>query len=286
MFRLLGLGRLARATAGRPNVRVTFSHEVPQSCLENFDSLIRNLKNTRAFITPREFFACYDHGFRPRRDSILMTFDDGRMSSYHAAKTVLNRHGIKAIFFVPTLVLEFKEPRQMVQFVVHNVSRDTLSAGELDETDCLSMDAAALRDLSGDGHMVLPHTHSHVDLKDITDESAVQRELVRPKEILEDLLREPAVGMAFPVGTERQVGAYAYRRIREIYRFCFTALNGANTRRTDPYYIHRDCFPPQGPWAYMDMVMKGVYDIPYRLKMRRLKQLTGVDTIPAPGEGS
>jgi hypothetical protein len=80
--------------------------------------------------------------------------------------------------------------------------------------------------------------------------------------------------IAFPVGTERQVSAYAYGCIRAIYNFCFTALNGPNTLTTDPYRLHRDCLPAEAPLAYVQMVMDGTYDLFYRLKMRRLTRLT------------
>jgi peptidoglycan/xylan/chitin deacetylase (PgdA/CDA1 family) len=183
----------------------------------------------------------------------------------------LNPLGIKAIFFMPTGMLELKTPDEARQFVARQMYRMTVSPDALADEQFLPMDADALRQLVADGHMVLPHTHSHVDLKDIQDERAFQDELVRPKKLLEDLLGKPMEAMAFPIGTDRQVGGYAYSRIRELYRFCFTALNGANTAATDPYFLHRDCFPPEAPWSYVEMVMNGAFDLFYRVKLRRLK---------------
>jgi peptidoglycan/xylan/chitin deacetylase (PgdA/CDA1 family) len=275
---MLGFGWWARRTTPRPNIRVTYTHEVKTRDMDNFESLIVRLKEIRAFITPGEFFDFYRGGFSLSGPSILMTFDDGRMASYHAAKKILGRHGIKAIFFVPTAVLELKTHEQMKHFLVHNVNGGKLPPWPMDEEDYLVLTADAIRDLAADGHLVLPHTHSHVNLRDIQDEAAARRELSEPKRILADLLHREIQAMSIPVGTDRQGGAYAYRMIRETYEFCFTALAGANSRRTDPYYLHRDCLSPAISWSYAAMVMGGAYDVYYRMKMHRLKKLTRDET--------
>lgn len=278
IFRSLGLGRWARMTTPRPNVRVTYTHEVKTRDLENFQSLIVHLKQIRGFITPGEFFNFHRGGFSPTGPGILMTFDDGRMSSYHAAKKVLGPLGIKAIFFVPTEVLELKTHEQMKHFLIHNVNGGTPPPWPMDEDDYLVLTADAIRDLAADGHLVLPHTHSHVNLRDIQDEAASRRELSEPKRILADLLHRDIPAMSIPVGTERQGGAYAYRKIRETYEFCFTALAGANSRRTAPHYLYRDCLSATFSWSYVALVMSGAYDVYYRMKMRRLKKLTHDET--------
>jgi peptidoglycan/xylan/chitin deacetylase (PgdA/CDA1 family) len=281
IFRMLGLQWWAQRTTPRPNIRVTYTHEVKSQYLENFESLIAHLKEVRAFITPGEFFDFYRGGFSPPGPSILMTFDDGRMSSYTAAKKILNPRGIKAIFFVPTAVLELKTHEQMKHFLIHNVNGGTPPPWPMDEEDYLVLTADAIRDLVADGHLVLPHTHSHVNLKDIQDESAANRELWEPKRILADLLHREIPAMSIPVGTDRQGSAYAYRKIRETYEFCFTALAGANSRATAPHYLNRDCLSPTFSWSYAAMVMGGAYDVYYRMKMHRLKKLTRESTWEA-----
>jgi peptidoglycan/xylan/chitin deacetylase (PgdA/CDA1 family) len=129
-----------------------------------------------------------------------------------------------------------------------------------------------LKELVSEGHMVCPHTHNHVFLKDVNDETAAKRELFAPKEILQDLLHKKINALAFPIGTEMQAGRYAYDFIRSHYSFCFTAINGANTLRTSPYLLFRDCMPAESPLLYTKMVMSGTYDLYYSLKMWRLKR--------------
>jgi peptidoglycan/xylan/chitin deacetylase (PgdA/CDA1 family) len=118
--------------------------------------------------------------------------------------------------------------------------------------------------------MVCPHTHNHVFLKDINDENAAKRELLAPKEILQDLLHRKINAFAFPVGTEKQAGRYAYDFIQRNYAFCFTALNGTNTLKTSPHLLFRDCLPAEAPLYYIRMIMDGSYDIFYMRKMKRL----------------
>ena len=269
----MGLEGLSKVLTPEHHTRVTYTHEVRSQDLENFGRNLENMRRVRRFITPQEFFASYGPGAEPPTRSTLVTFDDGLLSSFQAAQRVLNPLGIKAIFFIPTGMLELKTPDQARQFVARCMYRMTRPPGNLTDDQFLPMDIDAIRQLVADGHMVLPHTHSHVDLKDIRDERAAQDELLRPKKLLEALLGRPMEAMAFPIGTERQAGGYAYRRIRELYKFCFTALNGANTATTDPYFLHRDCFPPEAPWAYVETVMNGAFDLVYKVKLRKLKAL-------------
>jgi peptidoglycan/xylan/chitin deacetylase (PgdA/CDA1 family) len=132
------------------------------------------------------------------------------------------------------------------------------------------MTAEHLKDLAANGHMICPHTHSHVFLRDIRKHATAQTELVRPKEILEEMLNRKVRAFAFPVGTERQVGPLAYDYIRKHYDFCFTALFGVNTKETDPYFLRRDCLPAEAPRFYAKTALSGAYDLYYLLKMRRL----------------
>ena len=164
-----------RSGPRRANVRVTYAHEVKSRDLENFESLVRRLKELRTFITPEQFFDFLCGKFVPPRPAALMTFDDGRLSSCRAARSVLDRHGIRAMFFVPTGVLELRTPEEMKEFLVHNVNGGKPPPWPMDADDYEVLTAEAIRELSAAGHMVLPHTHSHADLQRVRDEDSARR---------------------------------------------------------------------------------------------------------------
>jgi peptidoglycan/xylan/chitin deacetylase (PgdA/CDA1 family) len=274
LFRRAGLARLARATTPRDNFRITLTHYVREEDLSQFRRIVRTLIERRRPITPEQVYGYYDASSpRPIEGQLLlMTFDDGLLSSFLAAQEVLNPLDVKAVFFVPTRILELESREQMRQFFWNDVYHRRRPIDALQPEEYETMGVEHLRELQRQGHAVLPHTHSHVNLSDIADEESVERELRGPKVRLEDVLQSPAPGFAFPVGTERVVNAFAYEHVRRIYSFCFSGLIGINTAATDPFFLYRDCIHPFYSLEHVQNIVEGSYDLSYRLKMRRLKR--------------
>jgi len=274
LSRALQLHRLPEAFLPRNNVRITYTHHVFTEDAGNFETLIRCAASKRKVITPKDFFDSY--GRRSFREgSLLFTFDDGLVSSYQAAKKILSKYDIKAIFFVPTAILDFTTEDQMKEFAINKVYFGRRKADSFRREEYLTMSKEQLIDLRKEGHMVFPHTHSHCRLKEIRDEAGIHEEIVRPKELLEALLGRGINAFAFPVGTERVVSPYAYSKIKELYQFCFTGLGGINSVDTDPHFLHRDCLHAHFKLKHAVNVLDGVYDIYYLYKMFLLKKSAG-----------
>jgi peptidoglycan/xylan/chitin deacetylase (PgdA/CDA1 family) len=274
LFRRAGLARLARATTAHDNFRITLTHYVRDEDLPQFKRIVRALVERRRPIALEDVYAYYDRE-SPRRiegQRLLMTFDDGLLSSFRATQEVLNPLGIKATFFVPTRILDLEDREEMRQFFWNEVYHRRRPIAALRPEEYETMSVEHLRELRRQGHSVLPHTHSHVNLSDIADEESVERELRAPKARLEDALQSSAPGFAFPVGTERVVSAFAYQNVRRIYSFCFSGLIGINTATTDPFFLYRDCVHPFYSVEHVRNIADASYDLFYRLKMRRLKR--------------
>ena len=266
-FRFFGFQWLARAIQSSPNIRVTYTHEVQDADNANFRENTDYLLKTRRPISPEMFFAVLD-GHRPlNSNSFLMTFDDGLLSNYHTAKAFLDPLGIKAVFFIPTAILDLESEKSMRRFAARNITYPHKREDSLTPAQWQFMTAEHLKDLVANGHMVCPHTHNHALLRDIRSQTNLNTELVRPKEILEDLLGHDIRAFAFPIGTGRQVSARAYDCIRRHYDFCFTALSGVNTRETNPYYLYRNCLPGDAPIRYTILVFSDSYELYYLVKM-------------------
>lgn len=268
------LGAAAVATSLQPSdtVRVSLTHHVAPSAHDNFARLIDQMCAERAPIDAGEVVRSYalpqSAAIEGRR--VAFTFDDGLLSSFAAAQSILNPRGIKAIFFVPTMILDLKAPEQMRDFFRQNVYRRT--SGELPPDKYMTMSVDHLRELHAQGHTVLPHTHSHVSLLSLRTAEDLDRELRMPKLLLEDMLQSPSEGFAFPFGTDRVVHGLAYQAVRRLYPVCFTGLGGVNRATTDRHCLHRDCVHPHHLPEHVANVSAGVFDIYYQHKMRRLKR--------------
>ena len=249
-------------------------HHVKPTDMENFDSIMSYLNNVRKIISPDEFFQYYTSGSGNSiyRRLLLITFDDGLYSNYYAAKTILSKYGIKAIFFIPTKIFELESKEEMRTFAYKNLYLEKYPLESLTEAEYVTMNRDNVLELRRQGHLILPHTHSHCNISDIIIEDLVCSELVKPKLILEELLKEEINAFAFPTGTEKDINVFSYRRIMSIYKFCFSALNGVNHSKTDHHYFHRDCIHAHYPLSHVKNIIDGVFDPYYHLiKMKKLK---------------
>jgi peptidoglycan/xylan/chitin deacetylase (PgdA/CDA1 family) len=273
-FRRAGAGVLALLGARGPGVRAFVLHAVEPSRRDDLDRILDFLQQRGPFLSPAEFFTWLDQPADAEldREAFLLTFDDGLASSGATAHTVLARRGIAALFFVPTAVLELGGADEMRRFAEEHVYGGTGTA--LTPAMYEVMTPEQLIELRAAGHMILPHTHSHRYLPAINDAAAVEAELVRPKQRLEQLLGEPLRAFAFPGGADQHGARYAYDAVREIYNYCFTGLPGRNQAHTDRHYLWRTSLHPEHPVEHVRNLVDGVYDPYYALRMRRLKAVT------------
>jgi peptidoglycan/xylan/chitin deacetylase (PgdA/CDA1 family) len=100
-----------------------------------------------------------------------ITFDDGHLSNYDLALPLLEKYGIKSIFFITT---------------------DWIGAKG-------RMSGPQLRELLGRGHEIESHSCSHPFLPDCTDEQ-LSNELERSRKSLEDMLGLGVTAVSVPYG--------------------------------------------------------------------------------------
>ena len=271
VLRALQIHRLQKWSEPRFGIRVTFTHHILQQHQDHFAGLVRYLAESRQAVTPGHFFKIFKKEALLDRRFFLMTFDDGLMSSYWAAKNILSHYNIKAIFFVPTQILDLKSEGEMKSFAAKNIHFGQRLEESFAPEEYLFMGKKEILDLDKEGHAVFPHTHSHCRIMNIQDVNDVERELVMPKRILENLLQKEMTAFAFPVGTERVVSPFAFPYIQKKYQFCFSGLAGINTLDTDHYFLYRDCVHGHYPLTHVRNMAEGTFDLYYRYKMAKLK---------------
>jgi peptidoglycan/xylan/chitin deacetylase (PgdA/CDA1 family) len=273
-IRRTGGGRVLHALQPRDNVRVTMTHAVADKDFAQFDAILRLLARRRRLITPHEFFQRFadGDGAHVEGEELLVTFDDGLRSAYEAAIQVLAPLGIKAMFFIPTAILELRSTEAMRRFSAERVHFGRRDPSRLLSHEYLFVGKEELVELHTQGHMILPHTHSHARCSEIRSRSVAERELQEPKRIVERLVGEPADGFALPVGTERDVGRYSFAYLRDVYRLCFTALAGTNGAASDRFLIRRDSIHPWFSLEHAANIVDGLYDPWYGAKARRQRR--------------
>jgi hypothetical protein len=273
-IRRTGCGHVLHAIQPPDNVRVMMTHAVGHPDFVQFEAILRLLARRRRVITPHQFFQRFAEGNGARVDGeeLLVTFDDGLRSTYEAAIEVLGPLGIKAMFFIPTAILDLRSTEEMRRFSAERVHYGRRDPSRLRPEEYLFVGTAELRELHANGHMILPHTHSHARCSEIRSRAAAERELREPKRILERLIGAPADAFALPVGTERDVGRYSFAYLRDVYRLCFTALAGTNGPASERFLIRRDSIHPWYSLDHVSNIIDGLYDPWYGAKAWRQRR--------------
>lgn len=155
---------------------------------------------------------------------LWLSFDDN-FRSWHAARSLFDRLGVRCTFYVNTGVFRDVAPleqrRRYFQRIQHDGERRALTTDEL-------------RDLHADGHVIGAHTHTHPVLSAVTPARA-RDEIRRSKHELESLLGERVEHFAYPFGLRR----YFDDRLID---YC-TSIGLRTVARAIPALLHT----PQGP---------------------------------------
>jgi peptidoglycan/xylan/chitin deacetylase (PgdA/CDA1 family) len=280
LSRRAGLGRVTAALRTRSNVRVVLLHDVGPDLHGRLGAMLGGLLSAREPLAPDQLLAiCSGRAPWVENPSFAVTFDDGLLSSYEAAKTVLEPLGLRAAFFVPTAIFDLGTEEEMRAFRASYLHG---APGSLGAAQALVMSREQVRELHERGHAVFPHTHSHMPVARISTPELIETELRRPRAIVEELIESPAPALALPYGDDRSVGSVGFAAVRQIYEVSWTAVPGVNTPRTDPYFLHRDGVHPANPPSSAEDLFSGALDIPYLLKMRRLQRAARETTHPTP----
>lgn len=126
-------------------------------------------------VTVGEIAAALDGKAALPERPVALTFDDGWREQYDVAFPILQRHGMRATFFISTSFVGY--PRFMTW-----------------------EELAELRDA---GMEITSHGRKHINLADADDQDA-WREIVRSKEALEEKLGVSVVSFAYPYGGYRR----------------------------------------------------------------------------------
>lgn len=159
------------------------------------------------FILPNELVAYMTTGKKLPPNPLILTFDDATTSEYSEALPELNRHKIKAVFFVMTVVLN--RPGYMT--------------------------ALQVKSLADQGHVIGCHTWDHHDVRSY-GKNDWKLQLEDPKNQLEKITGKPVRYFAYPYGAWNKSAIEALRNNSFIGAF---QLAGRRDNDSPLYTIRR-----------------------------------------------
>ncbi len=213
LFSLLGISWCYRKCIRRgPLVRVVAFHDVPNG--EWFESTITTLKDKFHLITPAEF---YTKKFHTKKINILITFDDGYQSWVDTALSVLRTHGVTALFFINS---------GLIDTATNGTDTDTFMRERLRISPKKALSWEGVTSLHDAGHTIGGHTQSHPNLAEVSPEEIFQ-EIKNDKKNIEEKLEITVTDFAYPFGTHTHIPEGIASIVKEAgYTRAYTAMSG------------------------------------------------------------
>ncbi|MDH3588820.1 MAG: oligosaccharide flippase family protein [Gammaproteobacteria bacterium] len=236
----------------------SYGFDPERSTVEEFEAQLVLLRNTFTAITVGEASRHLREGTLPPR-AVCITFDDGYADNFHIAMPLLNRHGLRATFFVPSGLLDgsvmwsdqianvFATAGERIREVREYLAdagmpiryaelMDKLKYMSVDAQETIVsglsafgkttgelsrlMNAEQIRGLAQAGMEVGGHTVNHTILANV-DEERARQEISGCKTQLESIIDAPVLSFAYPNG--RRDRDYAERDVRIVREAGFEA---------------------------------------------------------------
>ena len=214
-----------------------------------------------------------------RKPGLLISFDDGLLSSYEVAAPLLEKYGFAGWFFVPVALIGDPrlagdpEHRERIR------SRHGIDvSGEADGRPAF-MNWEQVRDLDRRhvGHVIGCHTMNHCRLyeRETRTEEKLRQEIVASKADLERQLGHEVDTFCWVGGEEESYSRRAAELIAEAgYRFSFMTNLCPITAGTSPLQLQRTNVEAGWPMPQVRFCMSGVMDVAHAPKRRRVNRLT------------
>lgn len=165
-----------------------YLHSLDREKWGAFSSMVSQLRSLDyVFVGPDEL--CQDD----QRKKVFLSFDDNFLS-WHESLGLFDELDIRATFYINTLpIRDFASPADLELYTRRIRTTHETFRG---------LGAEEIRDIARSGHVIGAHTHSHFALASLS-EAEGKDEILRSKEILENIIESSVEHFSFPYGMRR-----------------------------------------------------------------------------------
>ena len=248
-------------------LRVLIYHDLNSQEIPAFERQIEWLKTHYTIISPDEFKEIINKKARINCNKVLITFDDGFYSGYFAAKNILNKHNIKAIFFIISDFIGMGDRIQAKEFISTNI----IPGKPINEIPCdsynLCYDDARL--LLSEGHTIGAHTKTHARLSYLRDSNLLEEEIISSADEMEKILGTQINDFAYTFGDINSFSLSALNLSKRRFQYIYTGLRGCNTNFFEPLCICREAVSPSDPNWLLGVFIEGGIDFLYKPMLKK-----------------
>jgi len=249
------------------NLRVLILHDIPTNEIEQFAILLKWLQKRWKFVTPDTFELMSNGDIPIIGRNLLLTFDDGFISNYEVATTVLKQLKIKAIFFVITDFINLNNNNEIKNFIYHNIQLGTNESEISDQQ--LNMKWEHLKNLLDDGHAIGAHTKSHKSLAKMIDLVEMKNEIIKSADLIQQNLDYKVKHFAFPFGNINNINLLSYHLAISRFDYIYSGFRGYNLKNRS-HIIMRDAISTKESNFLIGSYLEGSVDFLYKKSIMQL----------------
>jgi peptidoglycan/xylan/chitin deacetylase (PgdA/CDA1 family) len=231
-------------------LRCLYCHNVFDDQRHDFEELVLRLKDTGHFVDTDTCIEMLQGRKQIDGRYYHLSFDDGFRNNYTNALPILRKHGVPAIFFVPSSLVGANWDKTK-QYCIET-TRYTSVIEMLRWSD--------LKEMVLSGYEIGSHTKNHVQLSAISDDVVLlEDEILGSKLELESKLAVECKYISWPFGTLTDVDDKALTMVKSAgYSACFGAYRGSIVAgQTDMFSIPRHHFEVHWPISHVEYFAKG-----------------------------
>ena len=225
------------------------------------------MKKNWKFITPKQFENHLNKKKILKGRNLLVTFDDGFKSNFIVEKEILDKLGIKAIFFVPSDFIKLNSYKKSQKFINNNIL-DHIKPKDFKKLK--NMTVHDLKILLKKGHEIGCHTKTHANLGQINDITKLKKEIIKSAKILKNLLKKNVKHFAFSYGNYKSMNEKSLKIAFQKYDHIYSCLRGNNFYNYCNTLIKRDTVYLDSSDDLLKIFLSGFVDLKYLLQLQKL----------------
>ncbi len=242
--------------------RILLLHDVQPRQESVLGRLLSHIGRNMGFMAPGEVPARLSMTTADGKCPVLVSFDDGFASNHEMAKSILARHGVKALFFICPGLMDLPRDRQSAAVAANVFHGKALTVPEI-----MNWEQAA--DLARMGHAIGGHGMSHACLAGL-DPAKLEEEIGGAQRCLTERLGARADWFAFPFGDIGNIDKPALAAIARHFRYCRSGVRGLNRAGVSPFGLLAEHVDLDAPFAYQRMALEGGLDGRYAKAWKKL----------------
>ncbi len=253
--------------------RIACLHNVLKSQGAMFERLLQYLLDRHGIITPEEAQSRLQGKARPGdsgKTPYLLTFDDGYKAQATLVAPILNKYGVKAIFFICPGLMDLPFDRQREAIASYIFDSNCQPEDINDDLNMMSWSDA--ESLIRSGHTIGSHSLFHRRLPGLSEPDLVG-EIATAAGLIETRLGISVKWFAPPFGDLKSIDSHSLQAIGRQFQFSCTTIRGWNSAATRPLALLREAIDLQNTFYYQEMVLAGGLDFLYRRQVRKLAEM-------------